>query len=102
MKHVFASLLMMATFGTSGLALANDACTNLARDLYTAQGYQQRCGYQLKQVPNLSAQFKQQGCDKSLSGAAKNKLLNEVNSTLNQSFNASKNDSCDAGKKRFN
>ncbi|UOO90745.1 hypothetical protein LVJ82_07195 [Vitreoscilla massiliensis] len=102
MKHLLGSLLAVVALGSSSLALADAACTNMARDLYSAQGYQQRCGYQLKQTPNLSAQFKAQKCDQTLSGADKNKVLNEVNNSLNQSFNASKSKSCDEGKSRFN
>lgn len=102
MKHLFGTLLAVAALGSSTLAFADAACNDAARDLYSAQGYQQRCGYQLKKTPELSAQFKQQKCDQSLSGAEKNKLLNEVNNNLNQSFTASKNKSCDAGKERFN
>ena len=102
MKHLLGSLLAVAAFASSSFAYADASCSNLARDLYSAQGYQQRCGYQLKQTPNLSTQFKAQKCDQSLSGADKNKMLNEVNNTLNQSFNASKSKSCDEGKSRFN
>lgn len=102
MKHLLGSVLAIAILGSSTYALADTSCTNVARDLYTAQGYQQRCAYQLKQTATLSAEFKQQKCDQSLSGADKNKLLNEVNNTLNQSFAASKSKSCDTGKERFN
>lgn len=101
MKMMFkAAAAAFVLIGSS--AAYSASCTDLARDLYTAQGYQQRCSYQLKQAPQLSAQFKAAGCDKSLSGADKNKLLNEVGSSLDKQFAASQKKSCDAGKDRFN
>ena len=100
MKTLFSALIAVGVLASSQLALAD--CQSLAQDLYTAQGYQQRCGYQLKQTPQISAQFKEQKCASTLSDADKNKLLNKVNSQLNSSFNASKNQSCEEGKQRFN
>ena len=44
MKHLLGSLLAVVALGSSSLAFADAACTNMARDLYSAQGYQQRCG----------------------------------------------------------
>lgn len=102
MKKSLGGLLAVAVLASANLAYADASCTAVARDLYSAQGYQQRCDYTLKQTADLSNQFKQQKCDQNLSGADKNKLLNEVNNSLSKSFAESKNKSCDEGKKRFN
>ena len=103
MKALLGTVLSIAILGTSQMALAND-CKSLTRDLYTAQGYQQRCGYQLKQTPILAQKIKEQSCAETLQGADKNQLLNQVNGQLNQVFanpNAKK-DSCEQGKRQFN
>lgn len=99
MKALFSAILTVAMIGSSPMVMAN--CQNIARDLYTAQGYQQRCAYQLKQTPVLSEKLKQE-CAQSLSGADKNKLLNEANQQLDQAFKGSKKESCEAGQKKYN